>query len=543
METFLKVSNFKTCLERFQTYMDNEFHLDVASVKGIEKEKLLFEIMKIVKTTSDPSHTLHQLNNIALNKLRDVYVDKLKLYKANKPMVKQLSRDSQLFGNRPLSSEMILPINTNVSRSDVAQSFDFLLKSRDNENKTVIDSSKAPVGTSEDPLDINDFQKQLSLMEKTRESDYMNSSIDIQNAFNANDDPKTLYEVAKQPQGDQPLLATPPVYVNHAQNDIIPVPPSQKKITIEKYVTINGFDRNWSLYPMRYNFAIDMAQLARVYKNISSIWFTSLILPMEIVDDRSILNAPKYTFNHQFKIDFPYLMLQVDELSDVYDGLNQQVQKCTTMFVYDNAYKADNGRGYVIMRPLQNETKTFTPQLQTLQHLTFRLIKPNGTFLNESKDAFSVIRIDYTTYNELYLQVTLDQYFDKNEFFVGDTIMIKNYSVNVANHHCISPIEFTEVGTFINRTIGHEIIRVGEANEHGYTNNFYINAPSEFSPQTGRKVLNKCTLDAIRAYNDANPINMHEPSKMSDIINMSLQNVLTFTMSLMVNDIKGMFEL
>lgn len=542
METFMKVSNFKTCLERFENYMENEYHVNVGTIKGIEKEKVLFDIMKTVKQTSDPSMTLHQLNNLALNKLRDIYVDKLKIQKVNKPMMKQLARDSQLYGNRPLSSEVILPMNTSSSKLDVTQSFDFLLKSRENEQKPKSEPQPVPSTSSvDDPLDINDFQKQLSLLEKTREADYLNSSIDVQKSFaNNTDDPKTLYDVPTISKSET-IEVTPPTYVNYAQNDIIP--PTNKKTTIEKYVTINGFDRNWSSYPMRYNFSIDMAQLTRVYKNISSLWFTSLILPMEIIDDRSILNAPKYTFNHQFKIDFPYLMLQVDELSDVYDGINQQVQKCTTMFIYDNAYKADNGRGYVIMRPLQGEIKTFAPQLQTLQHLTFRLVKPNGSLFNESKDSFSIIKIDYTVYNDLFLQVTLDQYFDKNEFYIGDTVMIKNYIINVDNHECIKSSDFAEVGYFINRSTGHEIIRLGEANEHGYTNNFFIHAPYEFSPQTGRKVLNKCALDAIRAYNEAFPINMNQPQKLGEIINMSLQNVLTFTMNLMVNDIKGMFEL
>ena len=90
----------------------------------------------------------------------------------------------------------------------------------------------------------------------------------------------------------------------------------------------------------------------------------------------------------------------------------------------------NNGRGYVILQPTQNETKMCEQQnLASLQRLTFSVLKPNGTLYSNSIDDYNVWKIDYQCYNTMYLQVVLDKFFDKNEFFIGDTIVIKNFSI------------------------------------------------------------------------------------------------------------------
>lgn len=523
MDLFMKVSNFKKSLEAFQIYLKNEYNVDLSKYPNITKETLLYDIMKDMQRNQRmfQSYSLNELNNVALNSLRDVVLIKLNIPKNKKTNVQNVVRDEKLFGKRQVRQDILMPINTTMNES-IDKSFEMLVK-----NRQITDPTKPNEdilkGVSEQCLNIDDFQKNLALLEQSR-NDHLITSIDIKENINIeNSDPKSLYSNS---------LSTSTINSNPLPFQETTIIPQNKKVLLHKYIIINGFDRNWNSYPQRFAYSVDFTKLTRVYKNVVDVRFTSIIIPMEIDEQKSILfETPKQSFNHEFKLDFPYLMLQVNELQDQYDGLNQQVQRCHTVFIYESCFRSKNGRGYIVMRPIQNDTKTnHVSVLQSLQNLSFRFVKPNGALFNQSKDHFKIIKVDWTSFNTRFLQIVLDKYYDKNEFYKGDTVLIKNMEFDA----------YVDIGLkhFLMRNEGHEILELGEFNESGYTNNFYVEAPANFDDQTGKKILDVNMLETLKTYNQNNPININNVKLIGSIINMSLQNVISMTLDLSIDDVK-----
>lgn len=557
----MKVPNFKQTTEVFKKYMLKTFDFDVSKA-DLKLEETLFHTMKQIKSSGKyTSLTVIDLNNLALNNLRDVYVDKFKLVQRKKPNVKSLERETSLFGDREVTSMQLLPMNTNNSKESVVGDFDRILKVR-NEAGTIKTSKDEIIGQLESAIDMDEFQTKLSSLEETRknvvvtpppngtvptfdmskrEDDYLISSIQTQRP-KVSIDPKTLYQdiskTTNYKEGEK-LVQVTPDFVNHAQFDIIPQ--ASKRMLSNKYLIINGFDRDWTMHFQRFRFAIDMANLSKPYRNIESIKFTSLILPMEIEEEKSIINSqPKSYYFHENKLAFPYVMLQIDEMSDMYDGFNQAAQKCHTQFGYDRAYKAPNGRGYIVMKPLQDEIKQYPNLLGVLPKLTMSVVRPNGTLFNNSMDNYSVIKIDYTVYNDKYIQIVFDKYFDKNEFYIGDNIMIKGFVIKqpVPPDPCLSPSHYQRMTDWVNRSEGHEIHQLGEANEHGFTNNVFVSAPSTFDQSAGKLTVDKQLVDTLRFYYQAYPVILPNPKVNGRAINTSLQVVMSMTMTLDSGDLR-----
>jgi hypothetical protein len=274
----------------------------------------------------------------------------------------------------------------------------------------------------EESLPPSDFESKMKQLASERQrTDFLSANIQLQQTVPAKEDvditkllqPPTLISAsananananasANANSANQPALD---VYVNRAQQDIIPKP--QTTTSTNAYITINGFDRNVQKYKLRYQFAINVTDFMR--------------------NNKSIINPqPKMSYLHEQKFGYPYLLLQVDELVNVYDGLNDQVRRSVAQFIYDSSYKCPNGRGYIVLKPAQKERRHLPQPLSSLQRLSFSIIKPNGALFNNSTDSLCVIQVLYEVYNQLYIKITTDKFFDKNEFFIGDNIMFQN---------------------------------------------------------------------------------------------------------------------
>jgi len=543
MESFLKIDNFKKCLAAMQNYMSEKYDVDISSITTIKQEDVLYTIMKqVAKENKDMDYPIVQLNNIALNMMRDVYVEKLKLIRQNKPAVKSLERETKVFGDRPLYSNNMLPTNTQTSKDTITKEYDRILQHRKNETSVAIPTAPKDIqGANETAIDIDDFQKKLATLEKQRD-DYLMQNIALQKPI-VPDDPKSFFtgpSITKPAIVEEPKT---PAFVNHAQHDLIPQ--QAKRLLEDRYVTINGFDRKWWTQPNRYSFNVDMNQLSQNYKNIASIRFTNMIIPMEIEEVQTLTNMPKASYFNGIKLAHPYLMLHVDELGNVYDGFNQQVRKCCTTFVYDTSFKSPNGRGFIIMRPLQGEMKNYLPRaLGTLNRLTFAVVKPNGALFNTSIDGYKIRMVDYQQYNAQYVQVVLDRFFDKNEFFIGDTILFKGFTImlkNIPPESCLDAGSFSSVSDWICRNEGHEISELGTMNTDGFTNTFFIPAPTTFDQNDGKIVIDKKKVDALYYYNLAAPNNRIDGLGTNNeqanlVINSSLQLTLSMTITVSTND-------
>ena len=201
------------------------------------------------------------------------------------------------------------------------------------------------------------------------------------------------------------------------------------------------------------------------------------------------------------------------------------------MFVYSKQYKAQNGRGYIILEPMQDEIKRFEPQpLSTLRNLNIAIQRPSGALFNESRDNFGVARIEWESFNEYFLKVVLDAYFDRNEFYRGDTVAFQGVSFQSPDDGTPKPFPLNMLEDFINRREGHEIVHMDPTNEDGYRRSFHVYAPGSVDQKAGRLVLNSSMIKALVRYNEKKNDDGGDDSHniSGHVINMSLQNVISF---------------
>ena len=542
MDKFLKIPNFKTCKDAFAKWMQKQYAFNVDSNPKIDE--MLFQTMRNVRAehlNSDMS--VKELNDISLLKLQDVIVE---MHNLQSPP-QNLARDASAFGNRPTGSALVLkPPEATINRDfgNVNQAFDIeLLNRKEIDSGPRLEGAPTPY-EPEKPIEPQDFEKMLDLHKRSLETD-----IDLRSVMpQILDDPKAFYTLktdihqAKQNNVQSHSMQSAQQSFEHQtmlnSNMAVLQAPVARRFA-NKYLTFNGFDRDWVHQKLRCQFSIDMNSLSTKYRNIASISFKRLIVPNEIIEQRSLLNMPKFVHHHDQKLAYPYISLQVDEISDVCDGINQTMQKSFAQFVFESSYKCPNGRGYVILSPAQDETKEFYPQpLSALQRLSFSILKPNGTLFNNNKDDYNIFKIEYESYNTLYIKIITDKFFDKNEFYIGDSIQLSNYTMyqpaSATPYHSCTQQDYASMSEFVNRPEGHEIVQLGDANENGFYRSFYVLGPCKFDQTIGKLVIHKGLVDALRHYNTAGVGN--NMSNAGSILNVSLQIVVSMTMVLDVAD-------
>ena len=285
------------------------------------------------------------------------------------------------------------------------------------------------------------------------------------------------------------------------------------------------------------------ASMVGTFKNIHSIQVTNVSIPTEIfnsyVSEGGVnpiqLEGTQY-YNYNF--NFPYILCKIEEFQDVYDGTDDIIRKTFCQLQLENFIKTPNGRGYVILKPVQNEKKIFHPNpLTNLPTLNISLLKPNGELLNNTEDGLSVFTVSLI--QSFYLKVVVKEYFDKNAFYHGDYVRIKNFNIYQINSD-IDKAHVEAMNAFINRPEGHVVFETGDANESGYYNAFHIFAPGHFDKTIGRFVVNTDLTDTLTKFNNhmIESNFFDETSDMSSsfengfLINMSLQNSVSITVEM-----------
>lgn len=311
------------------------------------------------------------------------------------------------------------------------------------------------------------------------------------------------------------------------------IPKNKKNRLIEKYLSINSFDRDWSLEQQRYRYSVNVLSkpndIQNRYRNIDSISIGKVIIPDEIVQ---ISDPIKSSFNYEFTFSHQYMILKIEEFKDVYDGTNDIVRQAFCKLTFDRAYKGQNGRGFVVLKPIQNEKKIFYPApLSSLNRLSLSLLKPNGALFNNSMDNFNILKLEYDGIKPNYLKITTDIYFDKNEFFIGDFILLKNYLMTKLSVFQ-QDTDINYFNNYINRSEGFEIMEVGAANVNGYYNVFYIMAPGTFDKSVGQYQLNTNVVTCLNNYN----AQIITPTNNGNIMNFSLQHSISMKLNIIVDD-------
>ena len=229
-------------------------------------------------------------------------------------------------------------------------------------------------------------------------------------------------------------------------------------------------------------------------------------------------------------------MLFLQDFEGIYDGTNDLMRRTFCMLVYDNEYKAPNGRGYVMLRPAQDERKEFSPPLASLPDLRLTLAKPNGTLFNNSADAYTVSLIQYEPQNRLFIKVVLDQFFDRNEYWVGDYVRLTGFSANIvaatsssSASIAASPGYLATLIEYVNRAEGFEIVQLGGSNGQGFYNSFYVLAPGVLDQVRGTVLVDTNLISTVLAMGSGagDPSATVAVSTPGVLLNMSLQPVIT----------------
>lgn len=556
---FLTKDNVALIVTIFTDYMKEQGRAASINVDSLKRQ--VFTTMMEVQATAKPSMSLHQLNLAVLAGVRKLYAAPVPPL----PTAPSMSRDHDLYGQRPVNVNELIP--QSMPRKDrerdpvdMMQSFEDARRQRE-DRPELPDPAALRQTIKETPEAADDFMAKLNALSSQRdatEQQFRASLGPADRVFQALEniqtpedrDPKVLYQppaigaaYPMNPEGGAAPAPDNDTVQSSREQLIIPRPIADEKTTahIERFLCINSFDRTWWTSPLRYQYSVNIggnspSALQSNYRNVHSIQVGKVIIPDEIAENVNILNYPNKTqFNHEFSFAFPYILLRLEEFTDVYDGTNDTVRKSFCQLVYHRSYKAPNGRGYVVLKPIQKEKKTFHPTpLAGLNRLSLSLLRPNGQLLNDSSDVYRIFKVSYEPFNPNFLNIVTDVFFDKNEFYVGDTIVFQGYTIP-ANTPNTTAAAVKSIEDFINRPEGHDIVQIGQANENSFYRAFYIQAPGAFNRGQGRFDVDTVLTNGLTAYNNTiNYVNRTETN--GTMLNFSLQNSISLNVELLAND-------
>jgi hypothetical protein len=568
--SFMSVENMKVCMTVFKKYMFERHAYDVESdvvggAAGLRKV-LYAKMQGVASMYPDPKAaglSLRDMNNLTLNECRDHYKNSSSSSSEAPPPQVPLS-------TRPTQST-IAPLTAGpVVNEDVEQSLKSLEAMRRQHDPVRTPPSSASAASLLEPFKENalassDFEAKMAALKSDRETATVpvqqetnqrfeeTVSIISNSAAAGSDHPgKDLAlasgSVFKAPPTPTPVSApSPDLSPSSTMQDrskfITTLTNVPTKLT-DQYLIVNGSDRDWNLYRDRFRVVADFgglhgdSDLQGRYRNIRSISMKRCIIPQEICDVSSFGNVAKSFYTHNYSFNVPYVLISIDEIADVFDGTNDAVRRSFCQMIVDKHYRSANGRGYFVLVAMQDERKVFHPvPLSRLSKMTITVRKPNGEIFNESRDDFSVAGVSMDPVNPTYVQIMFDKYFDKNEFYKGDTIRIKRYQLSRPTQDIAvaqgSTGSLRKMEDFINRASGHDIMELGQPNQQGYFKTLFIRAPGKFDPAQGRFVTESECMDVLNA-DDVVAI-----ADTAHAINMSLQCSFSFKLELVSPDVSA----
>lgn len=563
---FYSKENMKLIIDICHDYLQEKHNIDINSITDAKSHKrLVYDTMNEMYD-KNPTKPHKDLNVIVLTFLKEYYIRKTTEQRktANTSSQSILVRDTELYGQRQVNINNQLPQNSKKLLEPVDQPYERLIQEREREHVVDVkpDISKLGRQIKELPEETGSFLKKLEQLNTERELIFNDTEmVSSLTTTRINDDANTLANnslITQDPKQiyNQAITVDEPSSVLSidnqdktvlSYNSFLNPRPLQTK-HINRYLSVNSFDRDWNLEPLRFRYSINSLgssnDFQSRYRNIAEMSVGRVVIPEEIIEKTSITNQTlKPFFNHDFNFAYPYLILHIDEFRDVYDGTNDAVRNGFSKLIYEQSYKAPNGRGYIILKPMQKEKKVFYPApLSSFSRLSMSILRPNGSLLNQSSDSYKILKVEYEQFNIHYLKIVSNIYFDKNEFFAGDEIIMRGHTMTALTED-MNDIIIRRFNNFINRIEGHEIKQIGSANDNGYFRSFYIQAPGEFNKNEGRFELDNDVISTLNTYNGQ--INFCDPSISTNgsILNLSLQNTIALKLTCIVDDADSIHKL
>ena len=182
MSAFYCEDNLRMLVTVTKKYLDDKYSITIEDDKALRK--LVHDTMTEVEEecSTKPHIPLEKKNVIVLNAVKEVYIRK---NKNNKPNIQNLSRDREIFGNRPIQSSVILPEMEpyqKKSTNKLPKDFTRIMEDRDGEmygHPIQHDITKLGPVTKEIPEDNDIFMKKLKELEDQRlalEKDFQNNN-------------------------------------------------------------------------------------------------------------------------------------------------------------------------------------------------------------------------------------------------------------------------------------------------------------------------------------------------------------------------------
>jgi hypothetical protein len=341
-----------------------------------------------------------------------------------------------------------------------------------------------------------------------------------------------LKKIEKNIVNDNKSQLTSTIDLAKMQEALIKLQKESQPNYIEKvhYININSVDRQWDAQAeSRYKFRVKFNQhntftgagISQMYKNVVSVELVSAILPM----DSSIIPFDTRLYNGLMK--YPYLLLRIDELDNVFRGTNNWVDKAFSTLLFDKVFFTsvlstdyvsgsttsivnstpkqgftnEYNRGFLKYNPAYFEKKKFyNNPLASLNSMSISITDPRGNFINTQSDVLVNSNISFTSNlniignslelnasnafpfsshsNYKMVKIETITYFSNRLFRVGDRVLIKNFTMNnlgTNNNRFLA---------FINREEGHTIINLDletngldATNNRGFIQNLYISPP------------------------------------------------------------------
>ena len=372
------------------------------------------------------------------------------------------------------------------------------------------------------------------------------------------------------------------------QEDLIKLQRDTQPKYIEKvhYINVNSVDRYWeNSLESRYNYKVqfnqtsgfDGAAISQLYKNIVSVELVSAIMPM----DTTVNTFDTRIYGSLMK--YPYLLLRIDELDNVFRGTNSWADMAFSTLLFDKVFftntlstdyiNGTNGitsivnsapktafaseyiRGFMKFNPAYFEKKKFyNNPLASLNRMSIQITDPRGNLINDHSDVLSLSNIGFTndlstitgleltpsagfpyTNQSTYkmIKVTSKTTFSNRLFRVGDRVLFKSYATNIA----LTTLNNSSFNSFINRTEGHIIINMeledntASGGNKSFLNNFYISPPGSYDS----------TSNSVSGYYDNTTLDF-TGAKYGSVINMDLQTHLLFRIVTRDPDTSGVMK-
>jgi hypothetical protein len=366
-----------------------------------------------------------------------------------------------------------------------------------------------------------------------------------------------------------------------AQNDSQP-----KYMERSNYIIVNSADRDWLNESLdnnnRYNFAVkfgkhdNSASINNVYKNITSIELVNCFMPKDNVlipfDTRPYIDI----------LTYPYLVLKIPELTNVFRGTNSSTDNAFSVLMYDKKHDSqvlsndlvsgsnsivnstptrqfysEYNKSYYKYLPAYFEKKVFDNQpLASLSHMSISIVNPNNENINAMRDVLEINEIAFTAdisglssanfeydltnsfpndasaTGREYLRIKTNSIFSSKLYRLGDNIKISGLVAAAG-----ATLAEQNLVNYLNRSEGHYILNFDVSNlaagqNQGFTSNIYISPPGDINTTSDGNLTAGTYIDSASA--DTSNITIGS----SRLINTHLQTHFLFK----INTREGDFQ-